>query len=601
MRASFHVIVLIPASQVPQSVTTVVLLGSWDNFRKPYRMEKDFRTGPGHWRGCHSFTDIICDGDSVQPYNGRNGGLKMGGIYWYYVRVSSSSLSYHYLTGSEQYELDDDIEYHNPREASTTSCPLLPGQLVNFLEVPVQMRDEVGSGRSRSASSSSSIFYTLNPNDKYLTPQPPEIPQHLRRTTSPKLANDTHENVEESSRKLSQFLPVIRSRAALDLVKQIGDMSIRASNKEDDEAITKSEPASRRTSVSLGQQTLVRATSAGRIQKARSDSGRRRTPQRELVLPHATCMALTEKDGEVFPNHGISKTPTVNTLLSASRLRPSEDITPSPGPASSTLDVSSLEPAGLCIWPSPKSSVAQIGDTMCRSRGGHEKTVEASCTQPLRIAREQFMLSSDRDIDRIYAQDYTNQKPNDRHPRLLEDGTAATEFCWTHGAHNAPSHNGSSLFSPALSTSSCHVGSMSPYHLSQPETPVLPDFANFLLEPIKIMGSPPQAYDIPYDYHSPAGFDDTPTHDFSVNESSFGKGRDDVQEQGPLSTTDNGSTLTLTKLSSRTSKAPIEDGSIGRKSGKSLADGWDDGIAEQPKTVLQELFDDLGYLARMID
>jgi len=41
--------------------------------------------GRGHWRGCHSFTDIICDGDRLKADDGRNGGLKMGGTYWYYV------------------------------------------------------------------------------------------------------------------------------------------------------------------------------------------------------------------------------------------------------------------------------------------------------------------------------------------------------------------------------------------------------------------------------------------------------------------------------------------------------------------------------------
>lgn len=51
-------------------------------------MERDKRTGAGHWRGCHTFTDIICDGDSQNMSPGRSGGLKMGGTYWYYVRTT---------------------------------------------------------------------------------------------------------------------------------------------------------------------------------------------------------------------------------------------------------------------------------------------------------------------------------------------------------------------------------------------------------------------------------------------------------------------------------------------------------------------------------
>ena len=459
------------------------------------------------------------------------------------------------------------------------------------------MRDEIGSRRQRSASSSSSICYTLNPDDKYLTPQPPETTQYLPCTTPPTLPDYLHKDVE-SSRELSQFLPTARNRAVLDLAEQFGDISIGISNKEGDEAITKSEPASRRASVGLGLQTVVRASSVGRIQKARSNSGRRRTPQHDLRLPPRTCVAFTEKDGEVIPDFGISKTTTIDVSLSASKLQPSEDPTPLHGLTSSTLEVPSLEPAASCTWSSPKSLVTQTGHTICRPPGGHEKSVGASCTQPLSIAREQFILSSDRDMT---VQDYTNQKRDDRHPHLLEDRTVFTDLYSTHRAHDFPSHHGSNLFSPALSTSSCHVGSMSPCRLSQPETPVLPDFANFLLEPIEITGSPSQACETPYDYYSPAGFHTTPTHDFYISESSFGSGRDDVQEHRPLFATDNGSTLTLTKLSSTTSKGPIHDGSIGRKSGKSMVDGWDDGITEYPKTALQELFDDLGYLAGIID
>ena len=51
-------------------------------------MQKDSRTGRGHWRGCHSFQNIICDGDSLNTTGSRDGGLMMGGKYWYYVRLS---------------------------------------------------------------------------------------------------------------------------------------------------------------------------------------------------------------------------------------------------------------------------------------------------------------------------------------------------------------------------------------------------------------------------------------------------------------------------------------------------------------------------------
>lgn len=70
------------------NVRSVKLLGSWDNFSKPYAMERDRRVGAGVWRGCHTFTDIMGDGPPNDKSQWRTGGLKMGATYWYYVGVS---------------------------------------------------------------------------------------------------------------------------------------------------------------------------------------------------------------------------------------------------------------------------------------------------------------------------------------------------------------------------------------------------------------------------------------------------------------------------------------------------------------------------------
>lgn len=113
-------------------------------------MERDVRRDRGQWRGCYAFRDIICDGDNgVSPR--RDGGLKMGEPYYFY------------------YELDGSVEAHDPSLPSTNNCPYLPGQTVNTVWVPVER-----SLRKRSASLSSmrdEDMKTLNPNDKFVTPQ----------------------------------------------------------------------------------------------------------------------------------------------------------------------------------------------------------------------------------------------------------------------------------------------------------------------------------------------------------------------------------------------------------------------------------------------
>ncbi|EPQ63738.1 hypothetical protein BGT96224_2261 [Blumeria graminis f. sp. tritici 96224] len=136
--------------QTPPSTQTVHLIGSWDNFKRRYHMERDSQRSRGQWRGCYRFQDIICDGNDRNKVK-RSGGLKMGTRYYYY------------------FELDGSEEYHDVLTPFTTSCPYLPGQPVNYLWVPTQMPSQ----RHRRASTSSVIQQsrqTINPADRFTSP-----------------------------------------------------------------------------------------------------------------------------------------------------------------------------------------------------------------------------------------------------------------------------------------------------------------------------------------------------------------------------------------------------------------------------------------------
>ncbi|KAF7595338.1 hypothetical protein BBP40_006587 [Aspergillus hancockii] len=149
-------------------VKSVKLLGSWDNFSKPYLMENDRRIGLGHWRGCHIFTNIICDGSPNNMVSPRCGGLKMGGTYWYY------------------YLLDNDVESYNHAEPVTSHCPFLPGQPVNVLHVPVILPDTRPIHSSdRNPGCQKAEQRTMNPDDKYMNPRQPPKPALPRLRTSP--------------------------------------------------------------------------------------------------------------------------------------------------------------------------------------------------------------------------------------------------------------------------------------------------------------------------------------------------------------------------------------------------------------------------------
>ena len=69
------------------------------------------------------------------------------------------------------------MDYHNPCEPSTTSCPYLPGQPVNVLEVPIQDEPDDSIRRPSTGSSSVHVEFTLNPEDKFLAFKPLKLSQ----------------------------------------------------------------------------------------------------------------------------------------------------------------------------------------------------------------------------------------------------------------------------------------------------------------------------------------------------------------------------------------------------------------------------------------
>ncbi|KAK4169318.1 hypothetical protein QBC43DRAFT_60324 [Cladorrhinum sp. PSN259] len=169
-------------------------------------MERDSRRDRGQWRGCYTFKDITVDGDarSIQK---RDGGLKMGNTYYYY------------------YELDGSTEVHDPAVPSTNTCPYLPGQTVNRMDVPIEK-----SLRSRSASTSSlrqEDFKTMDPAAKFTAPKPAVGPTVDRRVgTAP------HHQHKRSARSIS---PASGWRKLFSRKASSSSLKTMASSQQDDE------------------------------------------------------------------------------------------------------------------------------------------------------------------------------------------------------------------------------------------------------------------------------------------------------------------------------------------------------------------------------
>ncbi|KAI0148477.1 hypothetical protein GGR57DRAFT_241906 [Xylariaceae sp. FL1272] len=119
-------------------------------------MERDVRRDRTEWRGLHSFNKIVADGDRATTAE-RRAGLKQGQMYYYY------------------YEVDGSTETYNPSQPTTTTCPFLPGQTVNTLEMPMERRLRMKSASTNSLRSSD--YKTMNPADRFVTPRPQAKPQ----------------------------------------------------------------------------------------------------------------------------------------------------------------------------------------------------------------------------------------------------------------------------------------------------------------------------------------------------------------------------------------------------------------------------------------
>ena len=132
--------------RAPPHVRLVDLLGSWDNFSHAHSLTRDRRRGPGCWTGCFA------------P-------LRQGHTYYFF------------------YRLDDALEAYDDGSPYTTVCPLMPGQTVNLLHVPLELPEPPARPHTAipCASSTVAAAHTWEPRDKYAALVPPPVSRvHLR-------------------------------------------------------------------------------------------------------------------------------------------------------------------------------------------------------------------------------------------------------------------------------------------------------------------------------------------------------------------------------------------------------------------------------------
>lgn len=162
-------------------------------------------------------------------------------------------------------------------------------------------------------------------------------------------------------------------------------------------------------------------------------------------------------------------------------------------------------------------------------------------------------------------------------------------------------------FSPCLASSTTHSGPMSPCHLSQPETPIMSDFEDEFLPPLRgpdslasVRRSTSSDLDLCAN-HSPTAAPPHPPRPPQASVAQASHAPPGGFQGYSLPDHDHASVLTIRKLPSLTStqldgRAPP----LAQQSSKrDLVTSWNDG-SQHRVSALGDLVDDLGYLGHVI-
>lgn len=582
-------IVLTSIREAPPAVFSVELLGSWDNFNKPYNLTQDRRAGTGHWKGCHVFDGITCDGDTSKIPKVRKGALLMGGRYWYYVGRMAPRVRA--VTDLFQYRLNGETEYHDTAEPTTSSCPLLPGQPVNILDVPIQGQDARRDGASSDCTDYA--VFTLNPKDKYLPPG-------IRRAATTSAVEERRSRFYQHPQ--SSRLHLNDQARDMSLLPKICDQHEYDGAAEEQKTFRSVFNKIRRTrSAGSG---LKRTSSWHRKVFSRAGSSRKALPVDEIPavpkLPEHLPAVWSEEGAKVsLPS--VSSVPHSQKHFGNFGLQGISSDDPSPSSNNGVLQSRSTPRQRDRVFDLNFSK--SIPNPCIHPPSDREEAAATPASSE--EAKEKENLPGERSSNTQYGAYGTKTATTGikaLSPVHVDDArqSVLSVIAYSYTESNFSSYATENNFSPA-STVSCSEPK-SPGQLSQPLTPDIPGFTydepllpqedpDFRPSQLKIQAPcrappPPPLFpppEVPYTYTSPH---------LQSSPSSF---------QGySLPERDRGSALTLRKPPS-TTVSHQSDRSLHRQDSRQdfVVQSWHDGN-EQYLSALGELVDDMGYLGDLI-
>ena len=510
------------------------------------------------------------------------------------------------LTGL-QYQFDDDLEFHNPKEPSTTTCPFLPGQLVNVLEVPFQVAQHTWDTQGHS-DSAPSVPFTLDPDDKYRTPKPPS-PAEVE--TSPSSTPKEKFRFRGRGRRaprseleqLSTSMPIEHSESAVQgadpsacndadycTAPPTRARSLRrsSSRKLRHWASVVSRLPSRKSMKSYMTSSpvepvppLPRPNSARGIMSwettARSRANTSRSDQSDCLPRKSHSGHACFSDDEDFVGDAVSEFP----------------IPPRPAPLPPTTIEEAVTEPPMPLRPAPLPPMAIRSDAITADEASAEieKSLPDQGTGILADITDHAM--SNGEVLHVPSDDYADASGNgpeqaldDTQPDLDAEEHEEQAFppscslqkasCNLHHSASVASSRTSGVFSSVVDSTTIYTGYRTPWRLSEPLTPTISNFGDFTFE------------------ETPA----SPNRSDEDNEDSY------VDASGfygySLPEAEHASVLTLRNLESANSKSSGGEMSHFKPEHRDeIIRAWNDG-AEHHKSAMQELVDDFDYLSKMI-
>lgn len=436
--------------------------------------------------------------------------------------------------------------------------------------------------RSGSFSSIESDVYTLDPNAKYLKPQP-----SLLRTTFissfTKLENASVATISEKGRTSTTKLLVAES-SSKGLHQERDTSTAKASSTR--KALSSGSPTRRLLSAAFAKMRLTRSAGltagskyAGRLHTSRADP---RRPESGTHAPNAGCNPPAQDCG--------APVTAVNRSVTES----------SPQNCDQDVKVTMRDKCSHERLP-PHCLIANDQSTHRNFTGELWRASSATSLEQLRNHSSSFENSPINTRQRrrstfsanLEAESGSNPKPTDG--KYPTEGANEAEadlpheeiFHRTHSyAGSVSSYTTNNIFSPGLASSSVYTGGMSPFHLSQPGTPSISDFGEDAL-------GGGTSYNTNYcDLLGTQGPWDNSTSSLST------RAYAGFQEYS-LSETDQASVLTVRKDPNASLESRGFGPPYGQHGSKVLVHSWNDG-SEHRMTALEELVDDLGYLGELI-